>query len=257
MVTKTHLLHNVWKKSATQISKIDLPFDQTKFDELVNSVFSSGPCYFYIIDFFDMQIKYMSSQIAAIHGTSPETTSFQNILDRIHPDDMEFIVKAETKVFKLMEKLGPERAKKYKYSYCFRLKTKNGSYQLFNHQAMILTADDNGAIGKSLNIHTNISHLACKNNYKISAIGMFGEPSFLNMDYSEDAVIPHSSPPMFSKREIQIVHLLAEGLTSQDIAFKLNIALHTVKNHRKKILQKARCKNLGQLIARCVSEGLI
>lgn len=250
-------LYNVWKKSESQISKRDLPFDKIQIDNLISTIFSNGPCYFYIIDFFDMKIKYMSPDITAIHGLQSESTTFQDILDLIHPDDMEYISKAETKAFELARKIGPEKFRKYKISYCFRLKNAEGRYELFNHQAINLTADENGAMAKALNIHTNISHLACTNNFKLSAIGMFGAPSYLNIDVEDQIKLPDSSAPLFSKREIQIIRLMADGCTSQDIADKLFIAHDTVKNHRKKILSKSGSKNIGQLIARCITGGLL
>src|ERR1700761_9384407 len=41
-----------------------------------------------------------------------------------------------------------------------------------------------------------------------------------------------------SAREIEIVHLVAEGLTNKEIADKLFLSFHTVKTHRKNIIKK-------------------
>lgn len=49
---------------------------------------------------------------------------------------------------------------------------------------------------------------------------------------------------MFTKREKQILSLIAQGFTSQAIANSLFISLETVKKHRKNIIQKARSKGL-------------
>jgi len=137
------------------------------------------------------------------------------------------------------------------------LKTSDGSYQLFNHQSIILTTDEKGALAKSLNIHTNISHLTTENNYLISAIGMQGEPSYLNIPVSGNYKFPKASKSIFTKREIELIRLMSDGLTNAEIAINLDIAVNTVKNHRKNILSKANCKNIGQLITKCITEGLI
>jgi DNA-binding CsgD family transcriptional regulator len=250
-------IYDVWKKFEPQISKRELPFSKTQIDSLTAEIFSNGPSYFYILDLSNMKISNVSCEIKHIHGLQPEETIFQDILDLIHPDDMEYISKAETKAFELARKIGPEKFRKYKISYCFRLRNAEGSYELFNHQAINLTADENGAMAKALNIHTNISHLSCTNTFKLSAIGMFGEPSYLNIDVGDKVTLPDSSAPVFSKREIQIIRLMADGCTSQDIANKLFIAHDTVKNHRKKILSKSGSKNIGHLIARCITGGLL
>ena len=111
-------------------------------------------------------------------------------------------------------------------------------------------------MSKVLNIHTNISHLATENNYKVSAIGMMGEPSYLNLDVSVNEE-PKISESVFSKREKQIIRLMAGGSNSKEIAENLNISAHTVKTHRRNILRKSECGNLVQLIAKCIKEGLI
>lgn len=258
MKPDTQLLHKVWNSSKFLISKKDIALEQFQLDELMSSVFSAGPYYFYIIDFFDFKIRYMSPLIKGIHGLEPESVELQDILDQIHPEDMEFVARAERKAFELMHMLGSGKIRKYKTSYCFRFKTADGSYQLFNHQAIILTADEEGRIAKSLNIHTNISHLTSENNYKVSAIGMFGEPSFLNMDVMTESTTPESpTPSTLSKREKQIIRLMADGLTSKEIAEKLFITINTVKNHRKNIFRKSNCKNMGQLVVKCVMDCLV
>ncbi len=255
----TRPIHEVWNNSQQMISKVNVDLEKPHLDEIIATVFSNGPFYFYIIDWFDMQIKYMSPAVKDIHGLDPAATTFQDIMDQIHPDDIEFVSKAETKAIDVMfNTIGMERQTKYKISYCFRFKTTDGSYKLFNHQSITLTTDKDGRTAKNLNIHTNISHLTSENNHKVSIIGMFGEPSYLNMDVT-DRQQPSIKlmNPLFSKRETEIIRLLSEGNTSVEIASKLFIAENTVKNHRKNILQKANCKNVGQLISKCITEGLL
>ncbi len=60
-----------------------------------------------------------------------------------------------------------------------------------------------------------------------------------------------------SKREIEIVKLIAEGLTSIQIADKLFIAEHTVKTHRKNILRKTGAANTSQLVQFALNNQLI
>ncbi len=52
-----------------------------------------------------------------------------------------------------------------------------------------------------------------------------------------------------SKREIEIVGLLMQGYSSEEIAEKLFICFETVKSHRKHILEKTGAKNTAALIS--------
>ena len=51
-----------------------------------------------------------------------------------------------------------------------------------------------------------------------------------------------------TKREKQVLELVAEGLTTAEISEKLFISTNTVDSHRKNILSKTGCKNATQLI---------
>ncbi len=51
-----------------------------------------------------------------------------------------------------------------------------------------------------------------------------------------------------SKRETQILQLIASGFSSTEIAKKLYISDHTVISHRKKLIQKLQAKNSAHLI---------
>jgi DNA-binding CsgD family transcriptional regulator len=261
MKPEIQLMHNVWDGLVTgNRQSTELP--KRNFDELISSVFAAGPFYFYIIDFFDMSISNISSGFKNIHGIDPESIkTINDVLNLVHPDDMAFVSEAEKKAFGFIyDSLGVDKITRYKESYNLRFKTAKGDYELFNHQSVILTADENGNFIKSLNIHTNISHITKRNNFKFSLIGLEGEPSFLNMDVFENKEQQKADVPSersFSKKEIQIIKLIAEGNETKDIAEKLFLAFDTVKTHRKNILRKSACSNSAELVARGMSEGWI
>ena len=51
-----------------------------------------------------------------------------------------------------------------------------------------------------------------------------------------------------SEREMEVVRLIAAGLNSEEIAKKLFLSEHTVKTHRKNILEKLSLSNTAELI---------
>lgn len=251
MLPEIQNLHDVWLSNRTDKTTST---HQISFDDLTNSIISTGPFSFYIIDFFDMSLSHISPAIYDIHGFDRETLTFNDVLGAIHPEDIEFVVKAEaflTKFF--LENVDRNKLLSYKISYSHRARLSNGDYALFNHQALMLTMDDNGGYGKSLNIHTRIDHLSNFNTYKISLIGLHGEPSFMNLSLDDN----NHSLKEFSKREIDIIKLIGDGLNNNEIAEKLFISELTVKKHRTNILRKSDSKNTAQLIKNCILQGLI
>lgn len=244
-------LHNVWLSNRTTRTTSSHPIS---FDDLTNSIISTGPFYFYIIDFFDMSLSHISPALYQMHGFDQEDMTFNHILNAIHPEDLDFVVKAEAFLTRFFsENISRDKLMSYKISYCHRARLDNGEYVLFNHQALMLTMDDDGGYGKSLNIHTRIDHLTNFNTYKISLIGLHGEPSFMNLSLNEN----DEDSIEFSKREIDIIRLLGNGLNNNEIAAKLFISPLTVKKHRKNILAKSDSKNTVELIKNSILQGLI
>jgi DNA-binding CsgD family transcriptional regulator len=60
-----------------------------------------------------------------------------------------------------------------------------------------------------------------------------------------------------TKRETEILKLIAEGLSSQEIAGKLFISLRTVETHRLNLNQKLGAKNTAGLVKEAMRRGLI
>lgn len=61
---------------------------------------------------------------------------------------------------------------------------------------------------------------------------------------------------LLSKRELDIVKLIREGLSSKEIAVRLDISLKTVEVHRYNILKKLNLKNTAALVNFINSHGL-
>lgn len=58
-------------------------------------------------------------------------------------------------------------------------------------------------------------------------------------------------------REFQVLHLLATGESSTNIAKKLNVSKNTISNHRNNILKKMQLKNNSELTRYAITHGII
>jgi DNA-binding NarL/FixJ family response regulator len=67
----------------------------------------------------------------------------------------------------------------------------------------------------------------------------------------------HTKSVELSKRETEVLQLIAEGLTNGEIADKLFTSKRTIETHRQHIIGKTKMKNTASLIRFAVSEGLI
>lgn len=62
---------------------------------------------------------------------------------------------------------------------------------------------------------------------------------------------------LITRREKEILKLILEENTNQDIANKLFLSLRTVENHRNNLLQKLNVKNTAGLVKIALQEGLV
>ena len=183
--------------------------------------------------------------------------SWLKIAELIHPDDQSFVRQAESAIHDYCQQhIARKKIGNYKASYCLRLRTITGNYHLFQHQSMVLNVDVHGNCIQALNILTNISNISSSNNYKVTLFDMKGNNCYIELDiFAQKRVI--DILPIFTKRETEIIMLMSHGLKSPEIAEKLFISLHTVKNHRKNILRKSHIHSSSELITRCLHQGLI
>ncbi|MGH2553932.1 MAG: response regulator [Chitinophagaceae bacterium] len=72
----------------------------------------------------------------------------------------------------------------------------------------------------------------------------------------EDDNVSHPDMNDLSHRELDIVHLIKDGLSSKEIASQLDISLKTVEVHRYNILKKLNMKNTASLVNYINAQGL-
>ena len=61
---------------------------------------------------------------------------------------------------------------------------------------------------------------------------------------------------VLSRRELEVIHLIRDGLSSKEIASQFGIALKTIEVHRYNILKKLKLKNTASLINFINEQGL-
>ena len=61
----------------------------------------------------------------------------------------------------------------------------------------------------------------------------------------------------FSTRELEVLHLIGEGLTNLEMAEKLFISKRTVEGHRQSLLDKTGSRNTATLIRYAATTGLL
>lgn len=64
-------------------------------------------------------------------------------------------------------------------------------------------------------------------------------------------------PRELSKREKEVVQLVAEGYKNREVAEQLGISVKTVETHRANIMNKLAFRNVAQLVRYAIQKGLV
>lgn len=67
--------------------------------------------------------------------------------------------------------------------------------------------------------------------------------------------LPPEMPQVLSKRELEVLKCISEGLKSNEIAETLYISVNTVEFHRKQIMLKLEAKNASDMLIKAIKGG--
>jgi len=87
----------------------------------------------------------------------------------------------------------------------------------------------------------------------LMASKLFGEFNALSRRVEEQ----RGNAPRLSDRELEVLRLVARGLSNKDIAAELVIAENTVKNHVRNILEKLQLHSRMEAVVYAVREKLL
>ena len=257
-IKKGSKVMSLWKS----MNNVDEPNDKKDFENQINKMtflFSMGPFYYFVMNMADINIEFVSKGIQNILGISPEDFNLQTLFSLYHPEDFQKLHEKEEIIGDfLYNQTTIKGAFAYKSVYLKRLRHSNGSYKTILHQAMALNVSDDGKLQQSLVIQTDVTHLNIPVDHKVSLIAADGEPSYYAMEkgvyFNLDETKKETA---FTKRELEIIRKMSEGLDFNEIGEQLHISPHTVRAHKRNIFKKAGCKNSAQLITKCIREGVI
>lgn len=115
----------------------------------------------------------------------------------------------------------------------------------------LLQTGANGFCSSSANIET--LSLALKT---VALGGIWIDPASALEIFDTGEHDSELSNQLLSDRERQVLHLIAEGLTNQEIALKLWLSRETIKSHVKKIMRKLAVKDRTQAAVAALRLGL-
>ncbi len=237
----------IWKQISQHAEEIQLPtsFELEVYKTLL-ARFHVGAYYYYIFNLSTIEIEFVSPEIETVLGYSPNSFSPKMVFNNLHPEDQERFVNFEKEVASFFSTIEADEILNYKVSYDYRLRCADNTYKWILQQISIIQSNENGAILRTLGVHTDITHLKTDDKPSgLSIIGLDGNPSYLNIHHpEEDTTCPNA---IFTKREREILQLILSGKRTSQIATLLSLSPQTISTHRKNILRKSGCATFFEI----------
>lgn len=120
----------------------------------------------------------------------------------------------------------------------------------FNQQSFIKKIMENGASGYVLKNATKNELLEAIFTVNMGRSYLSSEAFQLLREQENKTII-------LTRREKEVLELIADGLTNNEIALKLFVSVTTVDTHRKNLLAKFHARNIAALVKMAAQNGLI
>jgi len=106
-----------------------------------------------------------------------------------------------------------------------------------------------------LNIFTDISLLKTDKKVLHYIIDSADIEQIKRIDINVSIQLNQETNQVVSKSEKRVLQLIANGLSSKQIADQLFLSEHTVNTHRRNILRKLQCSSSSEMIKKCILNG--
>ncbi|MDC0584670.1 LuxR C-terminal-related transcriptional regulator [Bacteroidales bacterium] len=163
--------------------------------------------------------------------------------DQLHPDDRKIVFATTKKNINIANELQKQKPMGSQFNMLCRIKRKDGQYLKIMRYSTIFSTEE--LIQKTFSICTDVTSLCLFDNigtsFFMAGLQPYDCKQFIN-NFNKQKW------DNLSAREIQIIELIFQGLSTKDIGTNLKISTLTVNKHRQNILKKTNHKNFQNLI---------
>jgi DNA-binding CsgD family transcriptional regulator len=206
-----------------------------------------------IFDLCKREFIFYSSNFGVLLGYEPgdyKDLGQQFFASKIHPDDAIKCSINGVSVLKILNNFSSDEKFNYKLITEYRMLNSQNQYVRLIEQYQVLELDTFGQIWLMLNV-VDVS----------SNQDVFEESKSQLLNFRTGKIIPIEASSKvqveLTRREIEILKYVKDGLLSKEISNKLAISVHTVNTHRQRFLEKLGAKNSLEAVIFAAKFGLL
>jgi len=213
-----------------------------------------------LFPFESCMVDHSGKQFACIHNECKGLpTCFKNDLLQkslefheliFHPEDRQIWCEmALPDILRFINSEAITDSSDYRVIFNHRYIRKDQSVSQFMHEGALIVAENRRIPFLNLKVFTEIADIKPDETMILTIFRYSAEHGYRKV-FSKVYRAEHIS--CLSERELEVVKLCHEGMSSKMIAEKLNLSIHTVKNHKRNCMAKTNTHNITELIHLCI-----
>ncbi|MBP9793615.1 MAG: helix-turn-helix transcriptional regulator [Flavobacterium sp.] len=253
-----NILNPLSVEDFNEIAKNENPLNISNYEEFfkkqidVAATYAVGPYFWFIGNNHEMKIVAASQNIGELTPFSHErwtngTALF--LVENLHQDDGFYVLSALNLAVQKIEELPEERQANVRVNIYARMLNASNEYRwvLIQMPGLYINNIDRTTCG--IIMITDLSHLSFNEKPVLMTLTdkVANQNIYFNIAKDEMKLI-NVDLPNITKREQEILKLMAKGLNSPQIAEKLFLSYHTVENHKRNLRQKTNTKTSAELV---------
>ncbi len=225
--------------------------DFFKNDIEIAKKYAIGPHFWLIPDQSEMKVGACSPNIAQMtpFGHSEWLNQdFSFWIQNMHPDDREFAVASCALSMEVTQNAAREKVEMIQINIYVRMFDCLNNYRWVLIQFPRRMYDENGKILSTFILITDLSHLSKSFSRMLTMMDSSSNENIIFATQVDNKNLIALNLPQISKRELEIIQLMARGQNSPQIAECLFLSYHTVENHKRNLRKKTGTKTSAELI---------
>ena len=190
-------------------------------------------------------------QVCIKNGQLKDNLTFHEL--NFHSEDRAlWCIEAFPDILRFVNSLPAEELSNFKFIFNHRYVHMDESISQFMHEGTIYLSKLNSLPHLKLNVFAEIGDFKTDETMILT---IFSYSADLGYRKVFRKVYGQKFFSELSQREMEIIRLCHEGFSSKMIAEKLNLSIHTVKNHKRNCMEKTMTHNISELIHMCIQCG--
>lgn len=244
------------RRMSVAAAQAQMALPPLQIDPSVEALMAQTSTFCYSIDYRTGRFRYIGPGLDRLLGFNPQAWHFhgpRKVFKHVHPEDQSCVERICAEIRRELRFYPPRKRHLLSFAFTCRTADAQGKYLHLYHQITFPHLDKQGNPITDFCVVTDITALQSPHPCMLHV----RRNGSRKTETLRTQVFTCLEEVEFSRRELEVLRLVAEGCNSQEISERLFISYNTVCSHRKNLLRKAGVNRTVDLLRFARGLGLV